>query len=416
MPAPFAIAWSEASLALRFRMPRLEVHELAADLGRLRLLRDDLRCEPTEAVDRVLPGGRGDAVGDRRDGSVAIVGLLRRADVAAGREDRRLRPGEGGREVVDDELQRSGVDDLQVVARRGGRVRPAVAGAPPEGLTAAGAGGRRRRRRATARRVADWGADGAQDLSALPPQAATMPRHGQQQDEAEPRARRWKISIIGTSWGCRSMPGPRTAARGGRGGAHGGSPMPWAPRVDPGDRALRATPRRSVSTRRGAPGFPAGYRLRMRLPVRAPDRADAGEGERRPARGRRLAVRAQVGRLPRARVQGRRRGLHAEPRPQAARPLLPRARGPAPRAAARALRARRRGRDRPRRRARLRGAAAADPPGGVAREDARRGDAGLVRGVGPARARRRGPARRAPGRAPGAPRGRPRRASRRPCT
>ena len=58
-----------------------------------------------------------------------------------------------------------------------------------------------------------------------------------------------------------------------------------------------------------------------------------------------------------------------------------------------------------RRGARLRGAAAAHPPGRVAGEDARRGVAGLVRRLGPARARRRGPAGGAAGRAAGAPRG-----------
>ena len=57
---------------------------------------------------------------------------------------------------------------------------------------------------------------------------------------------------------------------------------------------------------------------------------------------------------------------------QAAEPLLPRAGRAARARAARALRARRRDRDRRRRRARLRGAAAAHPPGRVAREAARR--------------------------------------------
>ena len=56
------------------------------------------------------------------------------------------------------------------------------------------------------------------------------------------------------------------------------------------------------------------------------------------------------------------------------------------RPAAGALRARRRGGDRPRRRPGLRGAAAADPPGRVAGPHARRGVAGLVRGLGPPRA------------------------------
>ena len=58
-----------------------------------------------------------------------------------------------------------------------------------------------------------------------------------------------------------------------------------------------------------------------------------------------------------------------------------------------------------RRRPRLRGAAAAHPPGRLARQDARRGDARVVRRVGPARARRRGPPRVAAGRAARAARG-----------
>jgi hypothetical protein len=95
--------------------------------------------------------------------------------------------------------------------------------------------------------------------------------------------------------------------------------------------------------------------------------------------GRRLAVRAQVGRLPGDRLPRRRRGLHPEPRPQAARALLPRAAAGAARQPARALRGRRRDRHPRRGRARLRRAAAAHPPGRLARAHARRADAGLVR-------------------------------------
>ena len=58
-----------------------------------------------------------------------------------------------------------------------------------------------------------------------------------------------------------------------------------------------------------------------------------------------------------------------------------------------ALRRGRRSRDRDRRRARLRVAPPADPPGRVARAEARRRDAGQLRGVGPPRPRRRGPPR-----------------------
>ena len=65
---------------------------------------------------------------------------------------------------------------------------------------------------------------------------------------------------------------------------------------------------------------------------------------------------------------------------------------------------------------RVRGAAAAHPPGRVAREDAGRGVAGVVRGLGPARPRRRGPARDAAGRAPGPAGGRARDGACRRCT
>ena len=106
-----------------------------------------------------------------------------------------------------------------------------------------------------------------------------------------------------------------------------------------------------------------------------------------------------MGRLPRDRVPRRRRGVHAVARPQAARSLLPGARRPAEGRPAGALRRRRRGRHRPRRSARVRVAAAAHPPGRVAGQHAGRGVAGQLRRLGPARARRRGPARCAPGRA-----------------
>ena len=111
-------------------------------------------------------------------------------------------------------------------------------------------------------------------------------------------------------------------------------------------------------------------------------------------RRRRLAVRAQVGRLSRARVQGRRRALHPEPRPEAARPLLPRARGHAARRAARALRARRRDRDRaPTAASTSTRCCCASTRRRRASQHARGGRTGVVRRVGPARARRRRPAR-----------------------
>ena len=58
---------------------------------------------------------------------------------------------------------------------------------------------------------------------------------------------------------------------------------------------------------------------------RPPDRADARQARRRAARRRRLPVRAQMGRLPRHRLSRRRRRVHPEPRPAAARSLLSRA-------------------------------------------------------------------------------------------
>ena len=73
--------------------------------------------------------------------------------------------------------------------------------------------------------------------------------------------------------------------------------------------------------------------------------AHAGQAHQRPARGRRLVVRAQVGRLPVRGVPRRRRRRAREPQRAAAHPLLPGAPGPAAGAAPRALRGRRRDRD-----------------------------------------------------------------------
>ena len=111
----------------------------------------------------------------------------------------------------------------------------------------------------------------------------------------------------------------------------------------------------------------------MKLPVNPPLLPMLAKRRSDLPRGRRLDLRAEVGRLPRARLPRRRRGVHPEPRREAARPLLPRARARHPR------------RSCPTRcvldgeiviatgeRARLRGAAAAAAPGRLAREDARR--------------------------------------------
>ena len=79
----------------------------------------------------------------------------------------------------------------------------------------------------------------------------------------------------------------------------------------------RAARGRRLMAERSATGFP----------IEPPDRAHAREARHRAAPGRGLAVRAEVGRLPRPRVPRRRPVLHPEPRPEASRPLLSRARG-----------------------------------------------------------------------------------------
>ena len=110
----------------------------------------------------------------------------------------------------------------------------------------------------------------------------------------------------------------------------------------------------------GARSTPAGLPPKAASPpggradAEAAHRAHAREARHRAAGRRGLAVRAEVGRLPRHRLQGRRRGVHAEPRPEAARPLFPRAVGHAAGEPARALRGRRGDRHRLRPRPRLR--------------------------------------------------------------
>ena len=61
--------------------------------------------------------------------------------------------------------------------------------------------------------------------------------------------------------------------------------------------------------------FGRGILLSHALSTRAADRADAGEAGRRDSGGRRVSLRAEVGRVSRDRVpRRRRRGLHPEPR------------------------------------------------------------------------------------------------------
>ena len=99
------------------------------------------------------------------------------------------------------------------------------------------------------------------------------------------------------------------------------------------------------------------------LPFEPPLEPMLAKAVRCAARGAGLAVRAEVGRVPRPRRSATARGVHLQSRDL--KPLnryFPELRGAAPRAPPRALRGRRRDRDRRRERARLRGAAPAHPP------------------------------------------------------
>jgi hypothetical protein len=106
--------------------PGFDVDQLPAHLGRLGLLAHDLGREAAQRRQGILPAGGRDTVGDGGDGAVAVVGFLGCADVPAGGEYGGLGLGEGGPQVVHDKLQGAGVDDLEVIARRGRR----LAGAP----------------------------------------------------------------------------------------------------------------------------------------------------------------------------------------------------------------------------------------------------------------------------------------------
>ncbi len=172
-------------------------------------------------------------------------------------------------------------------------------------------------------------------------------REAESEDRAEPMAQPLRDPhVMSPPGGTTCVPG-RMPCRGADGGTRRrrppGSAIGWPPRA--GDPAV--SPGMSGSRASGGPG--RGIVRRMTLPVRAPTGAHARQGVVGPARGRWLAVRAQVGRLPCRRLPRRRRDLHPEPGPQAARPVLPGARGALPRAAPGAMRAGRRGGDRTRR-------------------------------------------------------------------
>ena len=122
-------------------------------------------------------------------------------------------------------------------------------------------------------------------------------------------------------------------------------------------------------------------------PRPAAGRAHAVASGPRAPRLRPGPLRAEVGRLPEHRLPRRRVGRAGEPEREAADPLLPRAGRPAPGLAARALCPRRRGGHRRAEGARLRRPAQPHPPRRLARPEARRGDAGVVRGLRSAGAR-----------------------------
>ena len=120
-------------------------------------------------------------------------------------------------------------------------------------------------------------------------------------------------------------------------------------------------------------GFLASWKT-MTLPIMPPLVADAGQGGDRDPERRRMALRAEVGRLPLHRLPRRRHDRAGQPQRAAVHPLLPRAARAAAGVAAPALRRRRRDRraGHRRSRARLRRAAAAHPPGRVPRPPAGR--------------------------------------------
>ena len=185
--------------------------------------------------------------------------------------------------------------------------------------------------------------------------------------------------------------------------------------ISSGDASRGTSRMRYGSPRKVVSGIPRGYHApgsAIDLPrrpgivahaaaLRAPLEPMLAKARGRDARRRRLAVRAQVGWLPRDRVPRRRRGLSS--RAATSSRSIATSRSSRSRSAA----------SLPERcvvdgevviagdgRPRLRGAAAAHPSRGVAGRDARRAVAGLVRRLGPAGARRRGPARTTPGGAP----------------
>ena len=104
---------------LQVRDPGLQVDDLAGHLDGLGVLGDDLRGQAVEAaqqVEGILPVVGGDAIGDLGGRLVAVVGRVRGADVAAQRDDPVACGPQRLRDVADPQIDRTGADDLGVVA------------------------------------------------------------------------------------------------------------------------------------------------------------------------------------------------------------------------------------------------------------------------------------------------------------
>ena len=174
---------------------------------------------------------------------------------------------------------------------------------------------------------------------------------------------------------------------------------PLEPRPRTGEAALQTLPEPSD---RLPDGVPSGESVSLSggTALRATDRADAGQGRRTACRPTTAGCSSPSGTAsaPSCSATATRstRSRATSSRSTAtSRSWRRRCGPPSPSAASSTARS-----SSPRGRcARLRGAAAADPSGRVAGQHARRGVAGVVRRLGPAGARRRGPARRAAGRA-----------------
>ncbi len=210
------------------------------------------------------------------------------------------------RRVRDGQLERPGPDDLRVVDDRD------LVAVRAESRPVAGRGGRARDRSRSHCRGHRRAAGAAEAAAAAPPGSGPTPADPQAAATAARTMRMIRAAI--------DRPGRRPRS----GAAHRA-----VLHVPTGTTRRRRPPGRGRAIAGSTPAARTDrlYTRAMHLPVRAAARADAGEGLRRAARRRWLAVRAEVGRLPGDRLPRRRRGPDPEPRPQAARSLLPGARG-----------------------------------------------------------------------------------------